>query len=44
MGMFDKVFFEDVEKHFNLIDWGDHKLDSRVIALTKNRTTFKQNA
>lgn len=41
MGMFDRVFFEDVEKHFNLIDWGDHKLDSDVIDAIKEENDFQ---
>lgn len=41
MGMFDRVFFEDVEKRFEFIDWGDHKLDSDVIDSLKEQNDFQ---
>ena len=41
MGMFDRVFFEDVEKHFELIDWGDHKLNRDLIDSLKEQNDFQ---
>lgn len=41
MGMFDIVSFEDVEKHFDLINWGDQKLDSDIVDKIKKQNNFQ---
>lgn len=41
MGMFDVVSFEDVDKHFDLIDWADFHLDSSVIDKIKKENSFQ---
>lgn len=41
MGMFDTVSFEDVEKHFDLIDWGDYQLDSKIVDKIKKDNNFQ---
>lgn len=41
MGMFDVVSFEDVEKHFDLIDWGNFHLDDNVVDKIKQDNSFQ---
>lgn len=41
MGMYDQVSFEDIENHFNLIDWGDLQVDNEIVEKIKQQNTFQ---
>jgi hypothetical protein len=41
MGMFDRVSFEDIKTHFDLIEWGDLHLESDIVDKIKEDNDFQ---